>query len=115
MRVSKQSFCVITGNVCTRCSVYCVVSTKKAQRLQTDLHLHDRNATMTSGFGGRSFMNLLMQSAHFLWSCFGVFLSFHILAFAYKFPGLKMRRWCAIDFPAKQFAIRFGCVYLVVS
>jgi len=51
MRVSKQSFCVITGNVCTRCSVYCVVSTKKAQRLQTDLHFRDRNATMTSGPG----------------------------------------------------------------
>jgi len=29
MRISKQSFCVITGNVCTCCSVYCVVSTKK--------------------------------------------------------------------------------------
>jgi len=30
--------------------------------LQTDLHLRDRNATMTSGpgFGGSSFMNLLM-------------------------------------------------------
>jgi len=26
-----------------------------------------------------------------------------------------MRRLRAIDFPAKQFAIRFGCVSLVVS
>jgi len=32
--------------------VVCIVSTKKAQQLQTDLHLRDRNATMASGFGG---------------------------------------------------------------
>jgi len=60
MRVSKQSFCVITGNVCTCCSVYCVVSTKKPQRFQTDLHLRDRNPTVTSGFGDSSFIDLLM-------------------------------------------------------
>jgi len=28
--------------------------------LQTDLHIRDRNAAMTSGFGGSSFMGLLM-------------------------------------------------------
>jgi len=39
----------------------------------------------------------------------------HIYGFAYKVPGLKMRLWPALDFPAKQFAIRFGCVSLVVS
>ena len=44
--------------------MYCVASTEKAQRFQTDLHLRDRNATMTSDFGGSSFMDLLMQSAH---------------------------------------------------
>jgi len=32
----------------------------QTQRLQTDLHLRDRNPTMTSGFGGSSFMDLLM-------------------------------------------------------
>jgi len=45
MQVSKQSFCVITGNVRT---VYCVASTKQAQHWQTGLHLCDRNATMAS-------------------------------------------------------------------
>jgi len=48
---SKISFYVITGNVCTHCSLYCV-STKQAQRLQTGLRLRDRNATMTSKWKG---------------------------------------------------------------
>jgi len=42
--------------MCALPVVCCVVSTKKEQRLQTDLHLRDRNATMASGFGGSSFM-----------------------------------------------------------
>jgi len=39
-------------------AVVCIVL--QAQRLQTDLHLRDRNATMTSGLSGSSFMDLLM-------------------------------------------------------
>ena len=34
--------------MCALCSVYCAVSTKQAQRLQTVLCLHDINATMMS-------------------------------------------------------------------
>ena len=34
--------------MCALCSVYCVESTKQAQRLQTHLCLHDINATMMS-------------------------------------------------------------------
>jgi len=41
------------------CSVYCVASTKQAQRLQTGLRLCDRNATVTSGFGGSSSVDLV--------------------------------------------------------
>jgi len=38
-----------------------------------------------------------------------------LVAFAYKFAALKMCRWREIDFLAKQIAIRFGCVALVVG
>ena len=34
------------------CSVYCVVSTKQPQRLQSCLHLRDRNAIITSKWKG---------------------------------------------------------------
>jgi len=55
-RQNPQKLAATLKFVCCPCSVYCVVSTKKEQRLQTDLHLRGRNATMTSGFGGSSFM-----------------------------------------------------------
>jgi len=78
MRISKKNFCVITGNLCTCCSVYCVVGTKKAQGLQADLHLRDRNTIITSVVGGSGFIGLLREPKHFLWFCFGLLLSFHI-------------------------------------
>jgi len=44
----KVSLYVITGNVCTHCTVYCFVSTKQAHPLLTGLRLRDINATVTS-------------------------------------------------------------------
>jgi len=50
-----------TGNACNRCTVYCVVRTKQAQRLQTGLRLRDRNATKTLR-SGRVVMILVVST-----------------------------------------------------
>jgi len=49
------------------CSVYCVVSTKQTQRLQTGLRLRDRNAILTSKWSERALTSLIVSTGRSAW------------------------------------------------